>query len=355
MQARLHQSPPLARYDRVRIVGQGLAGTLLALNLKEAGIPFRVQDEPMPGRATHVAPGIVNPLAGRHFRPPDFIDELLSQIHTTNRLIQKHLGIDIWTSCPILRMFTDPAQADRLERSLREHHAYPYVGDQFPENHFPGLNDMDGSFVTLQGGWANLPALAESARSWLLEQGLLDEQLWVPPAKPPEAIRSGAELVVFCNGWQMARDPHWSFIPHNPAKGEMLIVRFDDPLPRDRIYSQGCWLQPIGDDLWRVGATYSWSSFNSEPSLDGASKLQENLRMLTPLHFHVLDQLAGVRAIVEDYKPVIGQHPQVPQWFMLNALGSKGVLQAPTAVRDLLEHLSGGSRIPADWSVDRFL
>lgn len=354
MQARLHQRPPLARYERVRIIGQGLAGTLLALHLREAGIPFRVQDERLPGRATEVAPGIVNPLAGRHFRPPEFIGELLQQVHVAMDLVEKHLGIRIWNSCPILRMFSDPMQSERLDRSLAEHNAHPFVGDRFEPNHLSGFNDLDGSFTTLQGGWANLPRLVRSARDWLAREGLLDEGAY-PQADPlPAPRREGGELVVFCQGWRIARDPLWSFIPHNPAKGEMLIVRFDEPLPRDRIYSQSCWLQPIEDDLWRVGATYSWSSFDSEPSLDGASRLQENLRMLTPVHFHVIDQLAGVRPIVEDYQPVIGPHPQVPQWYVLNALGSKGVLQAPTAVRDLVEHLVDGSRIPADWSIDRF-
>jgi glycine/D-amino acid oxidase-like deaminating enzyme len=269
------------------------------------------------------------------------------------QLVEKDLGIRIWHPCPILRMFSEPTQYDRFLKSLKMEGGDAFVGEQFKENTFPYLNDVYGSFLTMEGGWANLPLLMEVMREWLRKEGMLDENQWVPPDSAP--TKPDGEIVIFCEGWQVLNNPYWSFIPHNPAKGEMLLVRFQEPIPRDRIYNQSCWAQPIKDDLWRVGATYSWSSFDGVPSLDGAAHLQENLQLLTAVPFTVEDQLAGVRPIVEDYRPVIGRHPEVPHWFILNAMGSKGVLQAPTAIKDLLENLKDGSRIPSAWSVDRFL
>ena len=67
------------------------------------------------------------------------------------------------------------------------------------------------------------------------------------------------------------------------------------------------------------------------------------------------DHVAGVRPIVEDYRPVIGKHPEKANWYILNAMGSKGVLQAPTAVQLLVDHLTDSWRIPYNWNVDRFL
>ena len=352
MQARPKRQSLLSRYDRVRIIGQGLTGSLLALHLKERDIPFIVQDIDMPGGATCVAPGIVNPLAGRNFRPPRYVDDLLQNLNASMDLVERLLGVPIWTACPILRMFSEPTQYDRFLKSMKTEGGEVFVEQQFAENHFPFLNDVYGSFLTGGGGWANLPLLMEVMRAWLRQEGLLDENQWDYEQEP--AGSDGSECIVFCEGWRILNNPHWSFIPHNPAKGEMLLVRFEEPLPRDKIYNQSCWVQPIKDDLWRVGATYSWSSFDSTPSLDGATQLQENLHLLTTIPFQIEDQLAGVRPIVEDYKPVVGQHPEVPHWFILNAMGSKGVLQAPTAIRDLIDFLTEDSRIPSAWSVDRF-
>jgi glycine/D-amino acid oxidase-like deaminating enzyme len=353
MQARRRQTTLLSNYDRVRIIGQGLTGTLLALQLKARQIPFIVQDIEMTGCATSVAPGIVNPLAGRHYRPPEYVEDLLRHLDEAMKLVEEILRIKVWTPCPILRMFSEPTQQDRFHRSLHEEGGGAFVEEQFAENTFPYLNDVYGSFLTRRGGWANLPLMKEVMRAWLRQEGLLDEQEWIAPDTLPG--RDEGELVIFCEGWHASTNPHWSFIPHNPAKGEMLLVRFEESLPRDRIYNQSCWAQPILEDLWRVGATYSWSAFDSSPTLDGAATIQENLQLMTATPFKVEDHIAGVRPIVEDYKPVIGPHPEVPHWCILNAMGSKGVLQAPTAIRDLLDFLTEGSRIPGAWSVDRFL
>lgn len=351
MQAPTQPASRIHGLDRVRIIGQGLTGTLLALELHEKGIPFVVQDVFLPGSATEVAPGIVNPLAGRNFRPPENVHELLQALQASMRLVEKHLGESIWKPCPILRMFSEPTQIDRFEKGLSQLEIRAFVEERFPENTFPHLNDVFGSFLTLSGGWADLPRLKSLARDWLLRENRLIEEPWEATADTPSA----QEALCFCEGWQVANNPHWSFIPHNPAKGEMLIVRFEDGLPRDRIYNQSCWVQPIQDDLWRVGATYTWSRFNSEPSLDGAQDLQERLLLLTRIPFHVEDQVAGVRPIVEDYHPVVGQHPQHQNWFILNAMGSKGVLQAPATAKALLHFMTEGQSIPQEWSVTRFL
>lgn len=351
MQARANQHSLIKKYDRVRIVGQGLAGSLLALHLDELQIPYVVQDVARPGCATSVAPGIVNPLAGRNFMPPKYINDLIEQLHAAMAMVEKTLGQSIWTPCPILRMFSDPTQIDKLEASLQKKASNEFVSDRKEPNSFSYLNDDFGSFVTLQAGWANLPIFKSRMRKLLDESGLLIEEEWSQEFQ--KSIKSN-ELVVFCEGWHSENNPAWSFIPHNPAKGEMIVVRFEDPIPRDRIYNQLCWAQPIGDDSWRVGATYSWSALDSTPTLDGAEQLQENLSLLTPVPFHVEDQVAGVRPIVDDYKPVVGQHPEYKDWYILNAMGSKGVLQTPTAVKDLVDHLVEGTRIPGEWSVDRF-
>ncbi len=278
------------------------------------------------------------------------MEDLLGALHQVMAVVERHLGIRIWHPCPILRMFAEPTQVDRLEKNLSREEWEAYVAERFPDNTFPHLNDVYGSFITRGGGWADLPLLVRATRAWLQAHNRLIEEPWAPE----QPSSNQAPLTILCEGWQAANNPHWRFIPHNPAKGEMLIVRFEEPLPRDRIYNQTCWVQPLGEDLWRVGATYGWKDFDSAPTVEGALELQERLRLLTPIPFHVVDQVAGVRAITSDYHPVVGAHPRQPRWFILNALGSKGVLQAPAAALALLALLREGAPVPPEWAVERF-
>lgn len=337
------------RSRHFRIVGDGMAGCLLALALLEQGCRITVHGAPLEGASTPIAPGIVNPLAGRKFRAPEHLESLLAALQRAVERVSRILGVKIWHPLPILRLFSDPEQPDRFLADARHDNRLAYVGRLTGPDEFPFVHNPYGGFLSTSSGWANLPLLQRSARSWLRDaNALLEEPYRADPVRDRDAI------VIFCEGWQVANNPYWSFIPHNPAKGEMLIVRFSEPLPRDHIFNRSCWAQPIEDDLWRIGATYSWSAFNSNPSERAARDLQERLQHLTPLPFSIVDQVAGVRPIVEDYRPIIGPHPTVPNWFILNALGSKGTLQAPLAVEWLLAHLLDGEALPPAWSVKRF-
>ena len=49
----------------ILIIGQGIAGSCLAWELKRRGSEFTVADRPVAETASRVAAGLVNPLTGR--------------------------------------------------------------------------------------------------------------------------------------------------------------------------------------------------------------------------------------------------------------------------------------------------
>ncbi|MDB4611301.1 hypothetical protein OAH01_02500, partial [Akkermansiaceae bacterium] len=53
--------------------------------------------------------------------------------------------------------------------------------------------------------------------------------------------------------------------------------------------------------------------------------------------FEVVDHVAGVRPIIHRSEPVV--RFQEGKGWMLNGLGSKGVIYAPSSARDLVEKL----------------
>jgi glycine/D-amino acid oxidase-like deaminating enzyme len=61
----------------ILIVGQGLAGTLLAWECERAGIAFAVADCGHAAAATSAAAGIVNPITGRRLVKSWRIDDQL--------------------------------------------------------------------------------------------------------------------------------------------------------------------------------------------------------------------------------------------------------------------------------------
>ena len=88
-----------------------------------------------------------------------------------------------------------------------------------------------------------------------------------------------------------------------------------------RILTQNGWIIPLGDDLYRVGATYEWDELDNAPTSAGHEKVETILRKFTSHDFTIEAHVAGVRPIIQRSRPIISQDGN--RW-MLNGLGSKG-------------------------------
>jgi glycine/D-amino acid oxidase-like deaminating enzyme len=95
----------------------------------------------------------------------------------------------------------------------------------------------------------------------------------------------------------------------------------------DRILNRAGWLIPIGGDLYRVGATYDWDHLESGPTEEGRGKVEAILQTFTDRDYEVVDHVAGIRPIIDRSKPVV--RFQEGKGWMVNGLGSKGVIYAP--------------------------
>jgi glycine/D-amino acid oxidase-like deaminating enzyme len=115
-------------------------------------------------------------------------------------------------------------------------------------------------------------------------------------------------------------------VTHRSAKGEILTVRIPG-WKEERILNRNGWVIPLEGDLYRVGATYDWEELESGPTAQGRARMEGLLRTFTKRPFEVVDHVAGVRPIIERSRPVI--HFEEGKGWMVNGLGSKGVIYAP--------------------------
>ena len=127
---------------------------------------------------------------------------------------------------------------------------------------------------------------------------------------------------------------------HRSAKGEILTVRIPG-FAESRILNRNGWVIPLGDDLYRVGATFDWDQLSSGPSDEGRAKVEALLQSFTECDYEVIDHVAGIRPIINRSEPVI-LHQEKKGW-MVNGLGSKGVIYAPRVGLEMVSRLGIGS------------
>lgn len=286
----------------IEIIGFGLAGACVALRLLERGENFRITDDGQPG-STMVAAGLVNPVAGKNFEPSWKVAEYWEEAQP----FYQELDPNLFTPLPIYRLWRDEKDRAKFEqkRELLE----------------PWIDQIDESGVTWKrGGWINTRAFLQTARARLA---------------PYFSSQKASKTRIFCTGAKglIAKNP--TEIPHRSAKGEILTVHIPG-WNESRILTRNGWLIPLGDDLYRVGATYEWDELHHKPTQEGRQKIESILRSFTNLNFTIKDHVVGIRPIINRSRPVILQEGD--DW-ILNGLGSKGVIYAPGATRELLEKI----------------
>lgn len=303
----------------VRVIGFGLAGACVALALKKAGFQPRIVDEG--GGSTLVAAGLVSPVAGRDFEPSWELAQFLPEAVAFYRDLEKATGRAFFHEMPIFRRWM------RGEKDRRKFEAKRKILAEW-------VDEVTEAGVRWKGGgWMDTGEFLKAAREFLEEESFLT-------GDAGDRRDGHGTLVIRCTGARGLRAGEFADLKHLCAKGEILTLRIPD-FSTEEILSGGGWLIPIGGDFFKVGATYEWDELDRGPTAEGREKVEKIAAFLTnDASFEVVNHEAGVRPIVNYSVPVV-EFSEKWGW-MMNGLGSKGVIYAPRTARLLVERLAAG-------------
>ena len=82
--------------------------------------------------------------------------------------------------------------------------------------------------------------------------------------------------------------------------------------------------------------------------------MKVQLKTFIDCDFKVVDQVAGMRPTVIDRRPLIGQHEKYKQLYMLNGLGTRGVMIAPYVAKKLFDFIENSVEIDSEINITRF-
>ena len=321
----------------ILIVGQGLAGSLLAWEFERAGIDFEVVDRGHAEAASRVGAGIINPVTGRRLVKSWRVDALLAPALAVYREMEAALGARLVRPMRVRRFFAD----EREQRIFGEKSAAGELAPYVP----PAGGDGEGFWIE-GAAQVDTAALIRGMRARLLRAGRLREETFDPGGREPRRER---DLTILCAGAASTPERDFGFARLRPAKGEMLTIETNG-LDRETILNDGHWLLPLSATRAKVGATFEPGVADRAVSEAARKRLRESAARMLGRAFSVVDQEAGVRVTTADKHPVVGRAPGNPQVGIFNGLGSKGALLAPGLARQWVNHLTEG--VPFDAAVD---
>jgi len=138
-----------------------------------------------------------------------------------------------------------------------------------------------------------------------------------------------------------------------PNKGEYLIIKAP-ALKSVEILKGVQFIIPLGEDFYKVGATFGRNDFSHHITKKARTAITEKLKDMLHCDFDVMDQITGVRPTTKDRKPLLGAFPERPNLIFFSGLGTRGIMGAPWLSDILCRWILDGGEIPAEIDINRF-
>jgi len=326
---------------KILIVGGGLAGSLLAFRLEEEGLKVTVLDCGV-NHSTAVAAGMVNPMVFRRMNKSWRLDAFIAEAKIFYQALELKFNTSFFHPITIRRMFSSQQERDFwLERQeWEEYQDYLEKVTESDEKYKLAKNDF-GSGRVKNAFWVNARSFYDACLNYFESKGtLLKESFDLVEFNAQAGEYKGVtyDAVVFATGYRNPEMPFFQTIPVEQTKGQVLTIRSKD-LPESESLNRKCFVLPVGEHTFRVGATYDWKNADLSINEEAFQLLESNLRFLSDAPFELLEQNAGIRPTTKDRRPFMGKHPNFDKLYLFNGLGTKGYLMAPLLSKEMANYI----------------
>lgn len=337
------------------IVGQGLAGTTLALSLYKENIPFVIIDNHHQHCASKVAAGLYNPVVFKRMAKSWMVDDLLPFADNFYVYCEEILETKFWHKLPIKKIFVNKEEKNLWRKKSSEN---VYLGAIEEDVAINEIDSKEGLGEVNNAGWLDVPLFLEKSKEFFLEKKLLLQQQFnyediIHSKNQINYKEISAKGIIFCEGYQMLNNPYFSKLPLIPTKGEVLTLEVKDFNPNCTL-NKGVFLLPLNNNTFKCGATYEWHTTKADITEKGKKELEEKLQKFLRKTYSILLHEAGIRPTVVDRRPLLGSHTQYKNVFVFNGLGTKGVMLAPYFAEKMKNYLLDKAKFSDEVDINRF-
>lgn len=335
------------------IVGCGLAGISFCEQLRNHKKTFLVFENASQ-QSSSVAVGLYNPVVLKRYTEVWKASELLPHALPKYKLLEELLKVKLDYKIPVYRKFSSVQEQNQWFSASDKPSLENYLSIQIIKNSNPKIRAPYGFGEVLKTGRVDTAKLVNHYRQFLDRQSFLSHESFdyrnlIIKDGFIEYNGINAKQIVCAEGFGVVNNPYFKELPLNVAKGEILIIKAPE-LKIDFILKSSVFIAPIENDLYSVGATYNWDDKTNAITKKGREELENKLKTIISCEYEVIDHLAGVRPTVKDRRPLVGVHSTHKNLFVLNGLGTRGVMIAPYVSEQLYNFIE--SKVPLDKEID---
>jgi glycine/D-amino acid oxidase-like deaminating enzyme len=339
------------------IVGCGLAGISFCEELKAHQKTFVVYDDSSQ-QSSLVAGGLYNPVILKRFTPVWKSKEQIELALLLFKNIEDELNISLHIELPVLRLFNSVEEQNNWFAASDKIGLTDYLSTKIIQNTNTSIKAPFGFGRVLNTGRIDTTKLIENYRKHLKDKSqLLVEAFNYDEINFQEDSviykNHQAKHLVFAEGFGIKKNPYFNYLPLKETKGELLIIHAPN-LNIDYVLKSSVFIIPLGNHLYTVGATYDWEDKTHKITVKAKDELLKKLKTFITCDFNVVDQIAGIRPTVKDRRPLVGKHPLHKNMFVLNGLGTRGVMIGPYVAKQLFNFIENSKNLEKEIDIKRF-
>jgi glycine/D-amino acid oxidase-like deaminating enzyme len=339
------------------IVGGGVGGLFIAKHLIDQGCSVTLIDN-NENKSSIIAAGLINPLVFRRMNLSWRANEFIPYAEKAYRELESASGSQFFHPLIIRRLFSSEQERTFwLDRQFTANYApYMYPINSDDDIYSRGRNDF-GSGRVKNAFFVDTVSFIESTFRWLSTRCIIRrEQVNYAAIDPVNSTYNGQYFtgIIFAEGVHIRENPWFNDLPVHSTKGELLTIE-SDGLPTDESLNRKCFVLPLANGTFKVGATYVWHTYNDETTNEGKDQLIEQLSYVTTAEFRITHQQAGMRPTTNDRRPYIGKHPDFPGLYVFNGLGTKGYMLAPLLSAEFCQWLTQETEMDYDVRLERHI
>ena len=345
--------------QRIIIIGQGIAGSLLAYELIKAGRNVMVVDNGYKTSASKIAAGMWNPILFKKLKKSWRADDLLPALHRAYTELEELLDKKFMYDREIVRLFPSNDAANDFHLAAGDERYSDYLEEKTQPEVEAEANDEFG-YGTIKGGYIEMPVFLPAFREYLESQdSFLEVEFNESDLEITDSgvIWNGyeAQKIIYANGYKTTESKFWSYLPITRTHGNMLHVKAED-LNLKGVFNNGQWLLNLEDGSYKMGATFEWDLLEPTPSEEGKQKLITKLEsgLKEKPELELIKHQAGIRPTSADHRPIMGFHADHPEIGIFNGMGTKGIMLAPYFAKQLTSLITAQAPIEDVVNVNRF-
>jgi len=336
----------------ILIVGQGLVGTMFALQCLKNNIDFTIISASKYSQCSRVAAGIINPINFYRITSTWRAREFLTYNNKFYYWLNQYANKTFYRDLSCVKIFTSEAETTKWKQKQNDEEYIEYISVCNDTQYKDICTPYGYGYVSQCGHLDILKMIQWFAQ--VFNNNIVNEK-FDPKALNLEHLtyhHKKYSAIVFCEGYRVAENPWFGYLKMKPVKGELLTVQ-NPNLKISCILNKSGYVLPLHNNQYTIGATYEWDQLNEQGTTDAKNILYNKWNQITNQEALIIDHLAGIRPASADRKPYLGHHPIYKRLWVCNGMGTKGAIQSPLCTALLLAAIINGDTIDKEINCDR--